>query len=408
MSTPYPGRAATILAASLILLTISCGTTKAPDVQARCDETLGEAATEADWTALDEPIQSIMARAHIPGLAAAVVKEGRVVWTGAYGWANVETRRPVTVDTPFMLASVSKTFTAVALMQMIEAGRLTLDDQVNDRLGFPVDNPRVEGEVITLRHLASHTSGIQDNWDNMPYAAGDSPHALGDYLAGYLVSGGTWYDPAANFYPWQPGAQAEYSNIATALAGLVVEVVGGRPFDAHCEAEILGPLGMTHSGWHLSDFDPNDVAVPYEWADGDYDAYEQYGFPSYPDGQMRSSAGDLARFLAAISAGGAFEGQRILQEATVAQMLSQQAPGVDDEQFVFWFSTELCGRTVVGHDGADDGASTRMYFDPATGIGALILMNAEEEEPVDAAGEALLDLLFDAAEGRWPSSQATK
>lgn len=347
---------------------------------------------------IDSLIEGKMDEAHIPGLAAAVIMDGAVYWTGAYGWAHVEDERPVTTDTPFMLASISKTITAVALMQVIEDGLVTLDDNINTHLPFTVDNPRVESETIVVRHLATHTSGIQDEWDNIPYGPGDSSIALGVFLEDYLVPGGDYYHATDNFYAWQPGTDLEYCNVATALAGFLVETVASTGFDDHCDAEIFTPLGMMNTGWHLADFDPNDVAMPYEWDRGDYEPYGQYGFPDYPDGQLRASVNDLARFLVTIMNGGEFGGVRILSEASVNVMLTPQVPTVDNTQFIYWYSEEIGGRTVIGHNGGDDGVATDMFYDPSTGIGVIVLMNTDWTPAVERVAPEIEDSLFDWAE----------
>ena len=122
----------------------------------------------------------------IPGLAVTFVIGDEVVWSEGFGFANVEDEVPVTDRTPFMLASVSKTFTGTALMQAIEADALDLQTPVNDLLDFEVNNPRVEGDTIEVQHLVTHTSGIRDNWsvwdDFNLYSEGDSPISLPDFL----------------------------------------------------------------------------------------------------------------------------------------------------------------------------------------------------------------------------------
>ena len=284
-----------------------------------------------------------MADAHIVGLAVAVTRPGEVVWTGAYGLANVNSALPVTVDTPFMLASVSKTVTGVAVMHASEENTLSLEQDINALLPFTVDNPRVDDETIQLRHLVTHTSGIQDNWNNMPYSDGDSPHALGAYLEGYLVEGGTWYNANNNYYNYKPGTDLNYGNIATALAGYVVESATNTPFDDYCDTHVFDVLGMDNTGWHLEDFDPTTVAMPYEYTGSDFVEYGHYGYADYPDGQLRSSISDIARFLATLSNDGAIGEDRILLPETVVDMLTPQVPTVSDSQYVFWYS--LCPLT---------------------------------------------------------------
>ncbi len=351
------------------------------------------------WADASTFIEDQMAATNIPGMAVAVTAPGEVLWSAGFGLADVDDGLAVTPDTPFMLASVSKTVTATALMQLWEDGVWTLDDPVNDLLPFVVDNPRVEGETILVRHLVTHSSTIKDNWNNMPYSDGDSPHALGDFLEGYLVPGGTWYHETLNFYDAVPGEQYRYGNVATALAGHLPETTTGTPLDDHCDALLFAPLGMDHTGWHLADFDPADVAMPHGFDGSDYFEYGHYGYPDYPDGQLRTSASDLGRFLAAISAGGEIDGTRVLDSATVDQMLTAPLPDLDTGQFVFWYETSIGGRSVVGHNGGDQGVGAEMYFEPTTGLGVVVLMNVDWRNANEAAVSDIEELLLDTAAG---------
>ena len=405
-----------------VLLSMACSgnSISEPDVQASMDtgllmpdsgsqdldavEILEDAVTQDvglpddPWSEVQELIEDQRKGANIPGLAVAVTRKGEVLWTQAYGRANVEEGTPATVDTPFMLASVSKTVTAVAVMHAWEEGVLSLDDEVNSLLSFTVDNPRVDDEVILLRHLVSHTSGIRDNWGQMPYADGDSPHALGDYLEGYLVEGGTWYNATNNFYDYMPGTSKDYGNVATALAGFLVEVATETPFDDYCDVHIFDVLGMDNTGWHLSDFDPAVVAMPYKYVNGAFEAEGHYGYADYPDGQLRSSISDMARFLAAVSNDGTLGDAQVLQPETVTEMFTAPVPSVDKRQRVFWYSATTVGRSVLGHNGGDIGVATQMDFAPDTGIGVIILMNTSWTDAVGDAVGTIKSLLFDRAE----------
>ena len=334
----------------------------------------------------------------IPGLAAAVTYRGKVVWTGAYGYANVEDKVAATVKTPFMLASVSKTVTGVAVMHAVEYEAVSLDDPINSVLPFAVDNPRVDGEVINLRHLVSHTSGIRDNWGNMPYFDGDPTVPLGSFVEGYLVEGGEWFDATANFYDAMPGEAFEYGNVATALAGFVVEHTTQTPFDDYCDKHIFDVLNMNNTGWHLADFDATTVAMPYEVVGGAYATDGHYGYADYPDGQLRSSVTDIARFLAAISSDGTLDGAQVLSKNSVKELLAPQYPEVDSGQFVFWYETTIAGRKVIGHNGGDIGVATQISFSPETNIGVIVLMNVSWSDKVTAAAEAVQGYLYDVAE----------
>jgi CubicO group peptidase (beta-lactamase class C family) len=143
----------------------------------------------------------------VSGLAAGIVKNGRLVCTAVAGMANIEQNRPVTPDTLFILASVSKTVTATALMQLYDQGRFKLDDDVNKYLPFQVHIPAHPKRPITFRQLLIHTSSIKDNDKiiNSLFVQGDSPVALKDFMQGYFMPGGKYYSKRANFHSSRPG-----------------------------------------------------------------------------------------------------------------------------------------------------------------------------------------------------------
>jgi CubicO group peptidase (beta-lactamase class C family) len=350
------------------------------------------------WAEAAAFIEGQMSAANIPGMAVAVTGPGEVIWSAGFGTANFAEGLAVTSDTPFMIASTSKTVTATALMQLWADGVLTLDDPIDDLLPFAVDNPRVEGETILVRHLVTHSSTIKDNWNNMPYSNGDSPHALGDFLEGYLVPGGIWYHETQNFYDAVPGEQYRYGNVATALSGHLPETTTGVPLDDHCDTHLFAPLGMDHTGWHLADFDPDEVAMPYAFNGTDFVEYGHYGYPDYPDGQLRTSAADLGRFLAAVSGDGEIDGARILDPTTVEVMFTPPLPELDPRQFVLWYETTIAGRTMIGHNGGDQGVGAEMYFDPDTGLGVVVLMNIDWRNDNETAVADIEELLLDTAE----------
>ncbi len=367
------------------------------------DVDTGDTAPLQGWPELpelDATIEEAVDAASIPGLAAAIVAGGDVAWVGTYGLADLEAERPVSEDTAFMLASVSKVVTAVALMQAVQDGLVDLDASVDTMLPFVVDNPHTKGEFVTPRHLATHTSAIIDNWNALgsEYAVGDSTVALGDFLAGYLVEGGDWYNADRNYADREPGDRYEYSNVGASLAGYLVESTSGTAFDDHCDDRIFAVLGMEHTGWHLADHDLDELAVPYVMRGGELQAEEHYGYPDYPDGQLRASVVDLARFVAAVSAGGAWGEARILDEDSNAAMLEEQPYG-GGGQGVIWYEFEIGGRSVWGHNGGDTGVATEIAFDPATGVGVLVFVNTDWNNPVTTAFETVQGALFEAGEG---------
>jgi CubicO group peptidase (beta-lactamase class C family) len=172
--------------------------------------------------ATEQAIEKHMLSAGIVGLGAAVIVDGEVVWRKGFGFADKVTGRPFTPDTIIGVASISKTFLGVAMMQAVQDGRLSLDADVNAYLPFKIMNPHRPNAVITLRRLATHTSGISDRssvyLETYHYGRPRS-ESLGHFLKSYLAPGGQTYS-ADNFLDANPGEQREYSNIGAALVSL--------------------------------------------------------------------------------------------------------------------------------------------------------------------------------------------
>lgn len=362
-----------------------------PAAQGRGADPIPPAPRAAD-AELDAWILSAMDGAHIPGLAAAIVREGALVWTGDYGLSRVRPGSPVGDETLFMLASVSKTVIAVAAMQAVEDGLLDLDADIGDVLPFEVVNPLAgPGEVITARMLLSHVSGIRDNWGVLGdlYVMGDSPIALGDFLEDYLSPGGAYYSAGLNYYEEGALGAFHYSNVGASLAAYLVEVVTGTPFDVYCEDHIFEPLGMDRTSFRLADLSAAEIAMPYVWkrAIGAYIPQGYYGYPDYPDGGLRTSARQLSRLLRVVVEGGSLDGTRILSAASVQELGRLQFPALEPTQGLIWYYKTLNGDTLLGHNGGDAGVTTEMFFRPRDGVGVILLLNGY--------GSARFDTLYD-------------
>jgi CubicO group peptidase (beta-lactamase class C family) len=357
----------------LVILVVGCGKGAAPTM-AMPD--LGGATSTDAGDALDDYVLTHMKTAGVPALAAAVVKNDQVVLERAWGTADLTDSRPATPDTLFMLASVSKTVTAVALMQLVEQGKLTLDDPVDAKLGFQVRNPAFPNTPITARMLLSHTSSIEDGPRFYSYnvVGMDSPIALDAFVRGYLTSGGMYFDAANWNATAAPGTHYSYSNAGIALAGELVETLSGMSLQQYCQQHLFGPLGMSESSFRLADLDRTHIAMPYDSdGNGGYTAEGYFCYPDYPAGGLRTSANQLARFLMAFIQFGQLGGARILSHASVEEMRKQQP---SSEEGLSWEFAPLGMRQLIGHSGGDAGVSTDMYFDPATGAGFVVLTNS--------------------------------
>ncbi len=339
---------------------------------------------------IDDLIETAMANGHVPGLAAAIVTANGPLWFGAYGFATYEPPRPVEIGTLFMMASVSKVVTATAFMQLYEQGLVDLDDDIDTHLSFVVDNPRVPAIPVIPRMLLSHVSSIADNWGVMPYYGGDSPYLLGTYLENYLAEGGIIYDPDLNYFPTPPATEYHYSNIGLATVGHLVEAITGQLFNEYCNQSLFAPLEMLETAWHLADLDTTRLAMPYHWNGSTYVPYGHYGYSDYPSGQLRTSVDQLSRFVQAYLSAGVYGEDRILEESTIALMLTPHYPSIDATQGLAWYGdgSGWC------HGGGDRGVSTFVSFNRNPGVGVLVFTNGENS----AVTGYVADLLYNYAE----------
>jgi CubicO group peptidase (beta-lactamase class C family) len=324
---------------------------------------------------LDSLIQAEMAAYHIPGLAACAVRGNEMVWHGEYGFARLEDSAPVVDSTVFDLASVSKTATATALMQLCERGAFGLDDDINTKLPFAVHHPGYPSTPITFRMLLTHTSGISDYWPTFQalQRQGDPDVGLRRFVEGYLVPGGEFYDSTNNFCPWQPGGAYQYSNLAIALAGYLVEAQTDS-FHHYTRDSLFLPLGMNRTVWYFRDIDTNSMAMPYYYSGGQHYRYGHQSLPDVPAGTMKSSAPQLGRFLSMMLGWGDLDGTRVLDSATVALMTTIQYPA---EIGLVWRHEYIGQHEVWSHAGMWNGISTWIGFCRVDNTGVVVLCNLE-------------------------------
>jgi CubicO group peptidase (beta-lactamase class C family) len=367
----------------------------------------GARAVAASSDDLDAFIRARMEFAHVPGLSLAIVRDGKLVRATGFGYADLAQQRPMRANTLINIASVTKTATCTAVMQLWEQKKFALDDDVNAFLQFVLRNPAHPQLPVTFRQLLTHTSSIADGPAyGQSYACGDSRAPLGQWLRDYLTADGALHDGQRNFHRWAPGARFQYSNVAYGLLGHLVERLSAMSYPDYMREKVFAPLGMSRSRFSLSGMDPESHATAYTFVkDGDSAAVKVrdpawapptdggggvqvphclYSFATPPDGLARTSAEELSRLLQAYMNGGALDGQRLLNPETVAQIISDQhvqfavpkGQSANFRQGLAWrrFDDPVVG-TVWGHTGGDPGVSTLMTFRPEDRRGVVILTN---------------------------------
>lgn len=350
-------------------------------------------------TSFDAFVRDQIRAAQIPGAAVGYAKDGAVRMVRGYGLADIQRNIPVGPATVFHIASITKTMTAAAVMQLVEAGKVALDDPVADYLDFPLANPRHPDAPISFRHLLTHVSGISDaRYYEVDFRepGREARLQLGELLRAYLVPGGAHYSADACFSSAAPGEAWDYSNIGYGLLGYAAGRIAGRDLREHVRERIFEPLGMRDAGWTLTPSAGVACATPYDLADGRLQAVEPVGMPDWPAGAVRASAADMARYLAACADGG----ERMLSRQGMAQMLEMQAPPKLPEwltgQGLGWQASELAGQVRPNHWGGDPGVFTAAYLDPAKRAGVVVLTNSSATAATRNAVKAIAARVLDA------------
>jgi CubicO group peptidase (beta-lactamase class C family) len=294
-----------------------------------------------------------------------------LVWAQGFGWADVERGIPAGVNTIYRTGSISKSFTAVALLQLWERGFLDLDDEVKTVLpelsGLP---NRPEGSApITFRHLVSHTAGLIRE----PELAGSAEGPLEYWEEKILAS-----IPTTSFYA-PPGESYRYSNIGFGILGFSLSRASEIPFMELVDASIIRPLAMKSSGFVVTPAFSEQLATGYvRRRDGTWDAEVPYlehvgrGY-KVPNGGIYSTVGDLGRFVAGLTGAAAVpvlgpRGRELIR-------IPQTPEGDDLYSFGFNIHRREGAPDLVGHGGSVAGYNAHMIFEPESGIGVVLLRN---------------------------------
>jgi CubicO group peptidase (beta-lactamase class C family) len=325
------------------------------------------AAHELDVAAIDAYVEAEMRGDRVPGAALAIVHDGEVVYLRGYG--DDGHGRAVTPNTSFVLGSISKSFTALAVMQLAERGLIALDAPAQRYLPwFRVADPAASAQ-ISVRHLLHHTSGIPPR---APQA--NAPDAtLEDHVR--ALAGVRLDSP--------PGARHSYSSPNYLVLGAIVEQVSGERYAAYVEQQIFAPLGMRHS------FTSQERALQQGMAQGHR---YWFGFPApatlpheedrMPTAALISSAGDLARYLLAQLNGGSLDGRRLLSPAGVAEMQRPAAPGDGFSYAMGWRVGPIKGVPAIHHGGIVPHFRGKLVLLPEQRWGVAVLTNASTGAPL--------------------------
>ena len=334
-----------------------------------------------------QAINEVMAEFQNVGIAAVAVKDGKIIYNGSFGYKNYETKAPLQDDDVMRIASISKSFTATSLLQLVDKGIISLDDDVSDLIGFKIRNPHHPDIPITLKMVLSHTASIKDKED---YFTLDhlNPAVYGDCIESY--------------YEYKPGEGYNYSNMGLNLAGTILEKVSGVRFDDYVRENVIWKLGL-YGGHNIDSLDASKFALIYNKENGEYVASEGayrsradempgykfgYSAPIFsPTGGVKISAHDLAVYMMMHMNYGEYNGVRVISQESAKAMQTpvwmiknegEDQYGLCLKEFVDYIDDPIYntpGSYPVGHTGGAYGLNSIMIWSPADGWGIVAMTN---------------------------------
>lgn len=322
-------------------------------------------------------IQQIMKENPVMGLSVAVVKDNKFIYTHSFGLKDAETNAPLTNENIFRIASISKSFSATAILQLVEAKKVNLDQDVSELIGFKVRNPKFPETVITLRLMLSHLSSINDSQGDFSLDSINPAKSV------------NWYKC---YNSYEPGKKYEYCNFNFNMIGTIIEKVSGERFDAYIQNHILNPLQL-YGGYYVNGLDKSKFATIYEYQPdaakfvaspnayaprtAEVAAYQMgYSAPIFsPTGGMKISAKDLATYMMMHANYGKYNGIRIISKKSSKMM---QTAVSDIAAYGFALETPatiIDGKVMVGHTGSAYGLYSAMFFNPQEKFGIVVISN---------------------------------
>jgi CubicO group peptidase (beta-lactamase class C family) len=333
---------------------------------------------------IDPLITAQMAKEQIPGAVFILVQNGRVLYQRGYGVANLTNRRPVDPEkTIWRIGSISKVFTATAVVQLADRGKFKLSDDVNRYLK-KVKIPPTFPEPVKIEHLLTHTGGFDEIRPGTRAETQAGLLSLEDFLSTKLV----------RLRP--PGLVISYSTYGITVGGYLVEQVSGLDFETYLARNIWRPLGMLRTNINVPDSLRRDLAEGYEYENGANRPAAWEWYHTTPASSINASAGDMGRFMIAHLQQGRYGSARILSTSAARDMHRQHFTShATLAGFAYGFyETFTNGERLLGHGGNVEGFSAQMTLLPERGIGFFIATHHEPAQLRDVVQQALLDRYF--------------
>lgn len=352
---------------------------------------------------LTTELQEVYKQGHINGFSVAIVNDSITLYTKGFGYADVVAQKPYTQNTVQNIASISKTFIGVSLLKAQEMGKLNLDDPINNYLPYQVKNPNHPNVSITIRHLATHTSSIMDtDYYGKSYVmkdtiqpqdstivkipdyfnGADTRIPMAEFLEKTLSPKGIWHQKEG-FLEQRPGERFEYSNVGATLAAQVLELATGVSFPEFTQTHILAPLGMTASGWSFDSINFEDHSRLYTETKT---PLPFYSLITYPDGGFTTSITDLGKYLNELIKGHSGHGTLLKQtsyrelfkkQLQPSHFITEDGEETSEDENNAGIFMGFMDDGLMGHSGGDPGISSRMFFDPNSRLGCILIVNTD-------------------------------
>ncbi|MEA3335162.1 MAG: serine hydrolase [Chloroflexota bacterium] len=336
-------------------------------------------------TEIETLVEQAMADNTLPGVAIGIIKDGKVVYTKGFGEADMVAGKPVTPQSLFSMASISKMLTAAAIMQLVEQGLIDLDAPVTDYLPyFRLDDPRYS--EITVRHLLGHTSGLpffsketEVRWKAKDYENPDNEEGALERHVRAMNDVKLIADPG--------GDDTLYSTIGYNVLGAIIAKVSGQSYETYMQENILDPLGMDHSSFLLDDVDPELLTTGYRREVGSSEATPWHFFPFNrqhgPGGGLIANVDDMNKWALAILNGGELNGARIVETETLDEIWTPlSTPGMGgllQEYGMGWFLAEDKGHRFVWHVGGGPGYMSNLILAPDDDAAVVTMVNSNRD-----------------------------
>jgi CubicO group peptidase (beta-lactamase class C family) len=337
------------------------------------------AGTGSSYAEIESFVQGEMAAQRVPGLALGIIEDGRVDYLRGFGKAD-DSGRAVTPQTPFIIGSVAKSFTALAIMQLVEANKVDLGAPVQRYLPwFRVADEKASAE-ITVQHLLNHTSGISTKTGRSYQGDGDTSDTALEQAVRKLKS-------AELSAP--VGSKHQYSTINYSVLGLIVQTVAGHSYESYVQAKILDPLQMRNSFTSETAAQPAGLATGYNYSFGrPRESNEAYNRGLLPAGYLIASAEDMTHYVVAQLDGGQYEGTSVLSSGGIGELHrpAVPTPKEDTSYGMGWFVGPLNDIRVVHHQGETFNFHSNVVLIPQSRKGVVVLMNAENSLDLFTAG----------------------